>query len=341
MNLRAVGLATLAIALTLSACLPIGCRPEPVDEGTPAGGSQPSTEEAFKVACVFPGPVNDGGWNQAGYTGLQAIASELGAEIAYTQSVAPDGAAGAFQVYGGQGYDLVIGHSDQYQDAVATVSAGYPETYFVTIGGSKSTDNYSSVVIATEQAGYLMGIVAGSMSKTGKFGCVGSAKGDAVDRPFKSCLFGGRTINPGLEIDVAYTGSTDDAAKGYEIAKALIGSGADLIVENAGASGAGAIQAAKELGVYCFSVSADRSSEAPERVVASVVVDYGACFVSFARAVKDGAAGEPGAWVYGLKEGAVRLVWNETVKGQLSADLLAIVQKAREDIEAGVLVPLK
>ncbi len=44
-------------------------------------------DTTLKVAMLLPGPIDDGGWNQSGYEGLQLIERKLGAKVAFTASV--------------------------------------------------------------------------------------------------------------------------------------------------------------------------------------------------------------------------------------------------------------
>ena len=57
----------------------------PASESAPAASASGSAAAAgVKAAALFPGLVDDGSWNQAGFEGLKKAESEAGATIAYT-----------------------------------------------------------------------------------------------------------------------------------------------------------------------------------------------------------------------------------------------------------------
>lgn len=313
-----------ALALTMVVGFAAGCKPEEPD--------------VFQVAGLFPGPVTDGGWSQIGYQALQAVETELGAEISYMENVASADMASAMRDYASRGYDMVIGHSFEFQDAAVTVSGEYPDTFFMTSGGLKFTDNYFPIEIATEQVAYLFGMIAGHMSETGKAGCIGSKEIPSIAKTFVGFEAGAKRVNPDFEVSVTFVGAHDDVSGGYEAAMAFIDGGADFLFENANATGLGVIQAAVEKDIYVYGMSTDKSSLAPENLIASDVIDIGSAFVAMARRVMEGNLGTPGVQYMGLNEGAVKLVWNEALKQTLPQEVLDDVQAAYDEITSGTLV---
>lgn len=70
-----------------------------------------------------------------------------------------------FTDYASQGYDLIIGHSFSFGDAALAVAERYPDTKFIVIDGTVSSENVASYTLKMQEVGYLEGIAAGMMTK--------------------------------------------------------------------------------------------------------------------------------------------------------------------------------
>src|SRR5215475_3960039 len=136
------------------------------ESGTP-------TSTGFKVALLSPGPVSDAGWNALAYEGLLAIRDQLGAEISQVQTTTPAEFEAGFRDFGRRGFNLVFGHGFEFQDAAAAVAPDFPHTVFITTSGNTVRPNVAPLRFMLEEATYLEGIIAGSMSQSGKAGVVG------------------------------------------------------------------------------------------------------------------------------------------------------------------------
>src|SRR5437764_140691 len=79
---------------------------------------RPRTEtHSFKVGLLSPGSINDGGWNNIAWQGLQRIHEELGAQVSNQEVKSPAEIAEGFRSYGKNGYELAFGHGFEFQDA--------------------------------------------------------------------------------------------------------------------------------------------------------------------------------------------------------------------------------
>ena len=317
---RALALA-VGIGLLASAC-------------TKAGGGK--EDGAFRVALLTPGPVSDGGWNASAYEGLQRIAKELGAETSNVQTTSPAEFEQSFRDYARKGYDLVIGHGFEYQDAAVKVGAQYPDTAFLVSSGGVSAKNVASLEFQLDEATYLAGLVAASMSKTGKGGCVGGIQLPVIKTTFDGFEAGARSVRPDFKVSTVYVGSFEDVAGAKAATDALVAQGADFILHNADAAGIGVFQSAKAGGALAFGTNKDQAPVAPDTVLASAVIDMPKAFVQVAREVKD--KGFVGRVVKeGFATGCVDFVWNPALLGRVSADLRAKVDDARAKIVSGEL----
>ena len=95
---------------------------------------------------------------------------------------------------------------------------------------------------------YLMGVVAGTMTKTNKIGMVGGFPIGEVNRLFHAFMEGARSVNPDVEFKVSFIGSWYDPPKAKEFAFAQVESGVDVLY----AERAGVVDAAREKGIIAF-----------------------------------------------------------------------------------------
>src|SRR3546814_11291672 len=93
-----------------------------------------------------------------------------------------------------------------------------------------------------------MGVLAGTLSKTGKIGMVGGHAIGEVNRLFHAFMEGARSVNPDAQYKVAFIGSWFDPPKAKEFALAQAESGADVLY----AERAGVVDAAREKGILAF-----------------------------------------------------------------------------------------
>jgi basic membrane lipoprotein Med (substrate-binding protein (PBP1-ABC) superfamily) len=300
-----------------------------------SGGSSPG-QSGFRVALLTPGPVSDAGWNASAYEGLMKIKQDLGATVSNVQTTNPAEFEQGFRDYARQGYDLVIGHGFEYQDAALKVGAQFPETDFMVSSGSVHAKNVASLTFHLDEATYLAGIVAASMSKTGKAGCVGGIKLPVILSTFDGFVAGAKSVKPDFQVATVYTGSFEDVAAAKAATDALIAQGADFILHNADAAGLGVFQSAKEHGVYAFGSNRDQNAIAPETVLASAVIDIPRAFVDVAREVKDGKF--VGRVVEeGLANGGVGFVWNPRLQERVPAPVQALVTETQAKIASGAV----
>ena len=230
-----------------------------------------ATDEPIKVALVVTGPVNDGGWCAVAYEGLLAVEEEFGASVSYTENVQATEMEAVFTDYAAQGYDVVIGHGFQFGDPALKVGAKYPDTKFVCIESAVQAKNVASYVMKCEEAGYLMGVLAASMTKTNSIGMVSGMEGPSLIKIVEAYKIGAREVNPDIKVAQAYTGSFDDIAAAKEAAMAMINGGADVLGHAANQAGMGVIKAAEENGLLATGDSYDQNFVAENTVMCSTV----------------------------------------------------------------------
>ena len=183
---------------------------EPVVEPTKPAEEKPAEPAAeakpFRVAMVLHGAVNDKSWNEAGYNGLLKIEKETGAKIAYQERIPLTDAEESMRTFASQGYDLVIGHGDEFSEAGKVVAPEFPDVKFAVVNGAATDKNLTSISMFDEQLTYLVGIIAAKSTKSGKVGFIGGLEIPPVVRNGNGMKMGINAADPKVELVTTYLG---------------------------------------------------------------------------------------------------------------------------------------
>ncbi|HLF75428.1 MAG TPA: BMP family protein [Anaerolineales bacterium] len=282
----------LLLTLVVSACAaPTAAPTEPPATEAPAtqppateppateAPTEPPAAEPFRVAVVMPSAINDLAFSQSMYDALVRIQEEMGAdnfEFVHSDGMfVVDDAAAAIREYASQGYNLVIAHGSQYGSSLQEIAPDFPETSFAwgTTVDTFDLPNVFAYEAASQEGGYVNGVLAATLSTSKVIGVVGPIEtGDAklyVDG-FKA---GVAATNPDVQVNVNYIGSFSDVALAAEAATTHISAGADALTGTAQMV-VGAIGKAEESNVLWFGTQSNQTSLAPSIVVASQVYHW-------------------------------------------------------------------
>lgn len=223
---------TAAVAgVVLSAAAIAGC----------GSGTKPDASPGTpRVAIILGGVANDGGFNEAGAAAVEALQREgkISAQIRQSVANARD-AETAVREYANAGYNLVIGWSASFSDAVYQVSKepAFSKTRFLVTGDSsdnqKPAANVETWNYDNTQYGYLLGWIAGN-TQLAPIGIIDGQPIPAQVRKWKGFELGVHAVNPAATVrQPIFTGSWEDATKANQAAVAQLDSGAHLIATNA------------------------------------------------------------------------------------------------------------
>lgn len=311
------------LALTIQAC------------STKTDASGNASNPAFRVALLTPGSISDKSWNGGAYAGLMSIRDSLGAQISHIQTKTPAEFDENFRQYGAQGFNLVFGHGFEFQDAAMRVAPSYPKTVFVTTSGTSIAKNVAGVDFAFEEASYLAGMVAGSVTRSNILGVIGGTELPPVKRSLVAFEQGARSVNPRASVLVSYIGNWDDASAGKEQTIAQMSRGADVIFQNADAAGLGVFQAVKETkSVRIIGSNSNQNDIAPQHTLGSVVIDLPRAFLLIAREVqKQGFTGR--VFSLGLHDNVVMYVPNPGLAREVPAATTVALGTVRDLMKSG------
>ena len=215
-----------------------------------------------------------------------------------------------------QGAKLTIGVGFMLENAVEAIAKKNAQVNFLLIdsplmdakGTPYTLPNVRAVVFREEQGSFLVGALAGLVTKAGKVGFVGGMEVPLIKK-FEAGFRAGVT-RPTRRRSVAnYTGSFDNVATGKQVGQNMVSKGADVIYQAAGADGLGVIQAVKEARaagkpIYVIGVDSDQAHLAPDAVLTSMVKRVDLAIYEAARDLA-GNSFKGGDVAMGLKEGGV------------------------------------
>lgn len=244
-----------------------------------------------RVVLILSGVINDGGWGQLAFEGLNRLGVDPRFETACAEDVTLPQIQQVARGYSDDGFDLVIGHGFEFSSALLDIAPDYPrQHYFVTsfLPQPKVPGNIMFLNMGYFPASYAAGALAALISdRRQAVGFVGGAD-DPIQHGMKSAFIAGaeRTL-PGIKGLSIITGDYDNAAKGREAAATLIGNGADVIWHAADVTGLGVIQGAVAGKVKMIGCYSDQTNLAPANMATSFEMNLAGMVTTVANAVAD------------------------------------------------------
>lgn len=237
----------------------------------------PAAAQTTNVFLLISGSLGDKGFNDSAKAGLDMIKAKYGAKVTtkYTELGADTAKyAPSLEDAGAEGYAVVF-CSNNFRSAVQEIAPRYPNTLYVMYDGWVEGDipNVYSVQYKNSEAGYLAGVLAGSMTRTGGnpklnpdnvIGFIGGRDITGINDFFVGYIAGAQKVNPAIKIVYNYVNSFTDTAKAKDQALVQFGSyKADVVYHAAGRAGLGLFDAAVETGKYAIGVDTDQASLFP------------------------------------------------------------------------------
>lgn len=299
-------------------------------------------KSGLSVAMVTDtGGVNDQSFNQSAWEGLQRAEQELDINASFQESKQDSDYAPNLETLLDSGNSLIWGIGFKMGEAIKEAAKQNPNQKYAIIDfayGDETPANVVGVVFKAEQASFLVGYIAGKMTKTNKVGFVGGMKGFVIDGFDYGFHAGVKYANKDAEVIRQYADSFTDAAKGKSIATSMYQQGADIVFHAAGGVGDGVIEAAKEKGKWAIGVDRDQNYIAPDNVLTSAMkrVDNG--IFNVVKDLKEGNWKGGSTISYGLAEGGVDIA--PTSSKHVPKNILDEVDNIKKDIIAGkIAVP--
>lgn len=322
------------------------------------GATGTTTPKAkYQVTLVTDiGGLNDRGFNQLAHTGYENAEKQFGFKdsIIETQSQ-NDYVKNLTQAANSS--DLVIGVGFLMAGAMDQIAKQFPNKKFALVdscaslpnGDCDNLPNVTPLYFKEQEAGCLVGAVAGQMELDGKasvpkllgnstIGAVGGISIPPVDRYIAGYKFCATKVDPNVKVLISYSNDFTDPTKCQDAANAQIAQGADIIFQVAGGCGVGALNAAATKGVYGIGVDTDQGYLHPDSVITSATKHVDTAVYTIIKLTENNQyPSDPSNFAkFDLKSGGVGAA---PLSSAVPSDAQATLQKYQQDIISGALTP--
>jgi basic membrane protein A len=259
---RLVGRSDGSMKLLLAICVAVGLV-------AAACGVIPGTGGGLKIGMVTDiGQLEDKSFNEFSWKGVQEGAKAVGGEAKnivtkdiadYKQNI---------QQFVDQKYDIIVTVGFLIGTDTLAAAKANPTIQFFGVDqfiADPVPANYQGLLFNEAQAGYLAGIVAGTITKSGKIGAVGGRSDvPPVVNYIKGYENGAKSVKSNVQVTVTYVEDFNAPDKGEASAKTMIGQGVDVVFQVAGLTGAGVLRAACNAKIYGIGVDVDQYLSLPD-----------------------------------------------------------------------------
>jgi basic membrane protein A len=232
--------------------------------GGPGGGGG-----GLKIGMVTDiGQLEDKSFNEFSWKGVQDGAAAVGgtAKNIVTKDIADY--KQNIQSFVDQKYDIIV--TVGFLIGTDTLAAAKANAGIQFLGvdqfvADPAPANYQGLLFNEAQAGYLAGLVAGTITKSNKIGAVGGRSDvPPVVNYIKGYENAAKSVKPGVQVLINYVEDFNAPDKGEASAKTMIGQGADVVFQVAGLTGAGVLRAACNAKIWGIGVDVDQYQSLPD-----------------------------------------------------------------------------
>lgn len=352
MKKRKLGLLITSVVATGAILAACGSGDDKAKDTSNNNSSSDAGKEAgdeFTVAMVTDvGGVDDKSFNQSAWEGIKQFGADHKLTekegFDYLQSQSDADYNSNLNNLLRRDFDLVFGVGFMMGDAIGEVAAEFPDAKLALIDAAVEAPNVANILFKEQEGAFLAGVVAATMSKSGKLGFVGGVNIPVINRFEAGFVEGAKAVNPDIEIERKYTEAFDDASKGKITANAMYSSGVDIIFHAAGQTGNGVFSEAKErkakdpnANIWVIGVDADQYEEGKvdektNVTLTSMLKGVHKAVVEISNQAKEGKFPGGKTIVYGLAEDGVGLADS---RGAIPQEVLDKVEEYKQKVASG------
>jgi len=294
--------------------------------------------DPLKVGFIYVGPTGDHGWTYEHDQARQAVEKELGDKVTTTfvESV-PEGADAERVItkLAQSGHGLIFTTSFGYMNPTIKVAKRFKDVKFEHATGFKRDKNVSTYSARFYEGRYVIGHIAGRMTKSNVLGYVASFPIPEVIRGINATVIAARKVNPDVTVKVVWVNSWFDPGKEADAAKTLIDQGADVILQHTDSPAP--MQTAEGRGVWAVGQASDMSKFGPNSQMTAIIDDWAPYYIARTKAVIDGTW-ESMDTFGGFKSGMVKLA---PYNSKLPKDVVDLAETVRVAVETGAVHPFQ
>ena len=314
---------------------------------TSCGDNTDNKSKNYSMALMTDtGGINDQAFNQSAWEGAKRVGSDLDFDIRYIESKQVSDYKTNLDSLSDTDPDMIFVMGYTAADVLKDVASVNIDQHYTIIDNEyeDKIDNILSVKFKDEEPAFLVGYVAGCVTKSNKIGFIGGAKSDTIDAfefGFRAGVaFVAKELGKNISVEVQYADNFQDDTKGKAMANVMYAKGIDIIYHGAGNLGRGVIESARENNKYVIGADRDQRYLAPENVISSTIkltgeVVYRVCSEIKETGNLDNITGKNVKM--GFKEGVVDI--SETTKEMVEPEIIKKVEDLKEKIINQEIVP--
>ncbi len=323
----------------------------------------------MKIGVVTDvGSITDKNFNQYSYEGAKAAAAALGATVNYVVPADASDYTKDIQGFVDQNYNVIVTVGFNLGDATITAAKANPNIWFIAVdvapcvtatGAPDSTfackgdaatllPKLIGIQFQEDQAGYLAGMVAAAVSKTGVVGMIGGVNNNpAVVRYMQGFQLGAVAYKASTQVKSAFF-STGDVTKAYGDptwgktfgAQFITQQKVDVLFPVAGATGNAALDAACSAGIIAVGVDVDEYLSYPsaDKCIVTSAEKHLSNAVQQTIAAIAGGTAKGGISKFNAANNGVGISPFENTSITLPSDLQGKLDTALAAMKAGTLV---
>jgi len=266
-----------------------------------------------------------GRWERAAERGLGRIAAELGADVARIRVGDTADRRSQINGQGRAGVNLVFCVGSGFEKMLYSEVSAFPNTAFVLLQGRANAKNLGGIVFLPEEAGYLAGVVAGTVAPGERVGILRGGGRRWLNQLETGFLAGLESLRPDDEV------TTADGPNGvWQLAR----SGVGVALYSSDRGDPAVLAAVHDAGLKLIATEPELMESEPDLVVAAVEVDVAEAMLRVAREVKDGNF-EGRIFTFDLGSGVLDVILSEAIEAENLGAVRDAVEQARSEITAG------
>lgn len=346
--------------------------PETAEPSEPGTSGEPTGD--WKVGVVTDvGTVDDKNFNEYSFAGAEAGAEAVGAG-AVSVAVPEDASqyASLIQNFIDTDHNIIVTVGFALANDTAIAARENPDVWFIGVDQAPCIDaegapdptftcegdlatllpNFVGLQYAEDQAGYLAGIVAASISENGNIGAIGGINSvPAVVKYIQGYEMGAQSVNADANVFVDYVSTSDfgvafnDPAAGRTFAEQFIDTNdVDVLFQVAGKTGNGVLEAACAADIQGIGVDVDQwlsldaeNNPAYDCIVTSAEKKLASSVEQTISAIADDSV-TPGIATFNAANEGIGLSPENSGAGLITPEIKGLIDEALAGMEAGTLV---
>ncbi len=325
-------LLSMLVVFSMLALMAVQCT------ASPTATTVPTTK--YKLAAIFPGVITDADYNTLGYVAVTAVKSDLGVEVAYSESVAVPDVERVMREYLDAGYNIIWTHGGQFISQTQALAEQFKDVTFIaeTDAPVENAPANLWVIDRNFQVGfYAIGALAAKQTQTGKIGYIGGLTLPFSYSEVRAMQQALKDMGSTAELKTVWAGDFNDPTKARSVADAMIAEGVDVIVGSLNLGMFGVFESVKAAStpVLVIAKYTDKSSYAPKNCITSLLYDFAGPLKEIVQKSMNGERG--GYYPLGFATGVALQMPLKNVPETLTPE----IQQVIDDIKNGKIQVIK